>query len=123
MFDRTRYNWATTKVEASCKFDFQISDEGVEKIKEFLASDEFFNAINEIRKAQGQSWAAAIGGGAMTLAKQSDEEGFKILCACIFAGAAKNLDDTKGISNLTIFGDSFELCGLERPEGTLPSFV
>ena len=60
MFDRTRYNWATTKVEACLKFDIDVPDEWFERAKFVLATDEFFDEALRVKKAQGCDWFEAI---------------------------------------------------------------
>ena len=61
MFERTRYNWATTKVEASLLFDLQSSDEAVEYFKAVLADDHFFEMVLKMRRSMNySSWTRGI---------------------------------------------------------------
>ena len=60
MFERTRYNWATTKVEACLKFDIDAPGEWVERAKFILATDEFFDEALRIKKTLGCDWFEAI---------------------------------------------------------------
>ena len=61
MFERTRYNWATTKVEASLLFDLQFNDDAVEYFKSVLADDQFFELVLEMKRSMNySSWTRGI---------------------------------------------------------------
>ena len=61
MFERTRYNWASTKVEASLLFDLQHSDAAVEFFKAVLADDQFFDLVLKVRRdMRYSSWTRGI---------------------------------------------------------------
>ena len=42
MFERSKYNWATSQIETSCKFDYAATSDAIEFVKSFLAQEEIF---------------------------------------------------------------------------------
>lgn len=74
MFDRSRYNWATTQVEASCKFEFAATDEAIDSIKSFLAQDEMFEMTNARRKSGGVDWYHALAAVLFSLRDNNNED-------------------------------------------------
>jgi len=60
-FERTRYNWSTTKVETALLFDLRFNDDEVEYLKSVLADDQFFELVLKMRKSMNySSWTRGI---------------------------------------------------------------
>lgn len=87
MFDRSRYNWATTKIEATGKFDFLLSDEQLNTMKVFLADDAFFEACKDHKSKSKASWYEVITVGALKLGEQEEWDIGKNMWAAIAACA------------------------------------
>ena len=119
MFDRSRYNWATTQVETSCKFDFAATDQAIDFIKTFLAQDEMFEMTNARRKGGGVDWYHALAAVMFSL-RDNDNEGEltedqRRLYALIFAACATKAGATSSSPSAAL-ADSYEQFGLDRSE-------
>lgn len=119
MFDRSRYNWATTQVETSCKFDFAATDDAIEFIKSFLAQDDLFDMTNAKRKSGGVDWYHALAAVMFSL-RDNDEvgelpEAQRRLYALIFAACAAKAG-AGGSSPSAALANSYEQFGLDRSE-------
>ena len=120
MFDRSRYNWAATQVETSCKFDFAATDEEVDVIKSFLAQDALFEMTNARRKRDGLNWYHALAAVMRSLKNNGGEVELQVaqlqLYALIFAACATKAGVTASSSFLEVLADSYEVFGLDRSE-------
>lgn len=119
MFDRSRYNWATTQVETSCKFDFAATDEAIDFIKSFLAQDSLFEMANTKRKSGGVDWYHALAAVMFSLRDNNNEgelpEDQRRLYALIFAACATKAGVASSSPSAAL-ADSYEQFGLDRSE-------
>ena len=120
MFERSRYNWAITQVETSCKFDYGATEEGLEMVKIFLNSDEVFEMTNAQRKTAGQGWYKALAAVLLSCIEYAREElppGQRRLYALIFAACAYKAGAIGLNSSPTnVLGDAYVEFGLDRME-------
>ena len=120
MFERSKYNWATSQIEASCKFDYAATPDAIEFVESFLAQEEIFQMTNEKRKQSGLDWYKSVAAVIMYLHKNSEEElpiFQRRLYALIFAACAfKAGGIAPGSSPTDVLGDSYEEFGVDRSE-------
>ena len=111
MFERSRYNWATTQVEISCQFDFAATDVAMDLIKSFLSQDEIFEMTNSFRKSSGFDWYKSLARVLFALRDNAAEEipdYQRRLYALIFAACAVKA----GAGDSSSLADSYEQFGL-----------
>ena len=117
MFDRSRYNWAVTQIETSCKFDYAATEEAIDAIKGFLDSDEIYRGVNQARKQNDLDWYQAIAGLMFVAAPEQEFAGVRRMYALIVAGcvaAAKMVD--AGQSPRDVLSEAYARCGLDPAE-------
>jgi len=119
MFDRSRYNWATTQVETLCKFDFAATDQAIDFIKSFLAQDDLFEMTSARRKSDGVNWYHALAAVISSLRDNNNEgelpDDQRRLYALIFAACATKAGVASS-SPSAVLADSYEQFGLDRSE-------
>jgi len=118
MFERSRYNWATTQVETSCKFDFAATDEALEFVTLFLSQDDIFEMTNSHRKSSGSDWYKSLAVVLFVLRDSATEEMpdyQRKLYALIFAACAVK-SGSAGSSPFEALASSYEQFGLSRSE-------
>ena len=54
MFSRSKYNWAVTQIQTSCKFDYAFDEETNDFVSSFLDTSEMYELVNQARKESGE---------------------------------------------------------------------
>lgn len=85
MFDRSRYNWATSQIESRGKFDLALPEPTVQLIKAILADEDFYSEVNRVRKNAGGTWYEAIAAGCVNIGQNEEAEIEKNMWATILA--------------------------------------
>lgn len=106
MFNRSRYNWATTQVETSGKFDFALPESAIQLMKAILADDDLYSEVNRVRKNTGSTWYEAIAAGCVNIGQHEEDEAEKnmwaTILACTIAHIPKVRADYQGPQDLFI---------------------
>lgn len=133
MFERTRYNWATTKVEACLNFDIKVPEAWVAEASRLLASNEFFQETLEFKKERKCDWFPAISGAADQVfnafrdAQHSISGELYFAVVSVGAGAAvmaKMITEEQGREFLKAKQDEwFQASGDSTPTGDEPSAI
>ena len=118
MFDRSKYNWAITQVQTSCKFEFNFDQETLDFVGIFLGNSDVFCAVKEARRAMGaKDWYQPIAGVVLGAANQCEFNGVKQKYAHVLAGcyaAAKQY--SAGERPIDTLASAYEIVGLNPAE-------
>jgi hypothetical protein len=114
MFSRSKYNWAVTQIQTSCKFDYAFDEETNDFVSSFLDKSEMYEMVNQARKESGEkNWHKLIAGMVIEASKSCEFDGLKqkyahVLAGCI--GAAKMFGP--GDTPISILANAYEAVGL-----------